>query len=138
IHEGERAQGRRFASRAIPHRPEGRCFPRELMKIVVNEGDGYFSMSRGAFEKYSALKKDCTAPLAEWVADPTEEYFRPRCIRNLDRTDPDLIAVIEQMGAKAAGPDVEFHLIDMPPGATWVVREVCGIEYVQIDGKPVM
>lgn len=110
------------------------------MKIVLNEGDGYFALSRSAFEQYSALKRrrDRTSALDEWIADPTKQSFRPRCIRNLDRTDADLIAVIEQMGAKASGPDVEFHLIDVPPGATCVVREVCGIEYVQIDGKPVM
>ncbi|GAB7543788.1 hypothetical protein CS8_034600 [Cupriavidus sp. 8B] len=60
---------------------------RHIMKIDVNEGDGYFSLSRSALEQHSALKsgRDCMTHLAEWVADPTKQSFRPT------HSDPDRI-----------------------------------------------
>ena len=110
------------------------------MKIVLNAGDGDFSLSPRAFELYSALRSQQKLP-TQWTEKLFEEgirSFRPYCLRELDRTDPDLVAVVEKFGLDAGGPNVEFHVLEVPEGAAWKIRDVCGIEYAEVNGKPMM
>jgi hypothetical protein len=110
------------------------------VKIVLNAGDGDFSLSARAFELYSALRMQRQLP-TQWTEKLWEggvRSIRPHCLRELDRADSDLIAVVEKLGLDAGGPDVQFHVLDVPDGAAWKIRDVCGIEYAEINGKPIM
>ena len=50
---------------------------------------------------------------------------------DIDRTDPDLIAVIEKLGEKANGRCAELSIIEIPDGIEWGIYNYDGIESVE-------
>lgn len=47
-----------------------------------------------------------------------------------DRTDPDLVAVVEKMGRKANGSCAELRVVEIPDGVDWELDEYDGIETI--------
>ena len=47
-----------------------------------------------------------------------------------DRTDPDLIAVIEKLGKLASGPCAKLEIIDIPDGTDYEIMEYDGLEHI--------
>lgn len=48
-----------------------------------------------------------------------------------DRTDPDLIAVIEELGEAANGDHATLEIVDLPPGTMYRITEYDGYESVE-------
>ena len=50
--------------------------------------------------------------------------------RDLARDDPALVAVVEELGAKANGHHAELKVVDIPDNVNWYIEEYDGCEWV--------
>ena len=50
--------------------------------------------------------------------------------RDLARDDPALVAVVEELGAKANGHHAELKVVDIPDNVNWYIEEYDGREWV--------
>ena len=87
------------------------------MKIVINACHGGFSLSLEAKQAYVAKKG---------MTQPVSEFFD----RDLDRDDPVLVAVVEEMGKEANGFCAELKVIEIPDDVEWEVEEYDGLEWI--------
>lgn len=87
------------------------------MKVVINRCFGGFSLSDKAEAMFSARKGiDAGKYLGRM-----EEY----------RSDPDLIAVVEELGTQAAsGRFAELKIVQIPDETDYVISEYDGMESV--------
>lgn len=51
--------------------------------------------------------------------------------RDLERTDPDLIAVVEELKEKADGQFAKLNIVEIPEGVEWGISEYDGQETVE-------
>ena len=111
------------------------------MKVVINRCYGGFGLSDLAFEKLLERKGiafECvenesrlmgnTYYAAGHANKPDRhidcyDYYDNRC-------DPDLVAVVEEMGKAANGWAAELAVVDIPEGIEWHIGEYDGIEHV--------
>ena len=49
---------------------------------------------------------------------------------DLDRTDPELVAVVQELGDKANGRCAELKVVDIPDDVEWQIEEYDGSEWV--------
>ena len=98
------------------------------MKVVINRQYGGFSVSREAME-FMASNGNAIAQEALSDAAPDETDFWEFTDDSL-RSDPDLVAAVETLGAKADGVCASLKIVDIPDGVSWVVGEYDGMEYV--------
>lgn len=60
-----------------------------------------------------------------------EQYKREHLDnREIPRDDPDLVAVVEELGAKADGFCAELKVVEIPDGVEWQIEEYDGKEWV--------
>jgi len=83
------------------------------MKIVINDCYGGFGLSDAALERYNTL------------TGKSVEYFW-----DLERDDPVLVQVVEQMGEVANGKYSELKIVEVPDGVKWYIHEYGGMEHV--------
>ncbi len=98
------------------------------MKIVINTYFGGFSLSRKAIEL--ARKKG-----AEWalenslhtllVEDDWDYYFP-----EVERNDPILVDVVEELGEEANGNSATLGIVEIPDDVEWIIEEDEGREWV--------
>jgi hypothetical protein len=50
--------------------------------------------------------------------------------RDLNRTDPRLIQVVEELGAEASGRHSKLIIVDVPDGVEWEIEDYDGSEHV--------
>lgn len=131
------------------------------VKIVINKCFGGFSLSPAATKAYYARKgKECYFFRENYEADrdsperwtavtdvPTREdsmhvqaFSKPEVdwsgghwlsSRPDDRADPDLVAVVEELGEEAAsGSLAKLRIVEVPDGVDWELDEYNGIEHV--------
>lgn len=50
--------------------------------------------------------------------------------RDVDRNDPVLIQVVEEMGEKSYGRFAELKIVEIPDGVDWQIDEYDGLEWV--------
>ena len=84
-----------------------------MQKIVVNACYGGFSLSWRAEELYEKLS-----------GKKVEYHY------DIDRSDPHLVQVVEELGARANGVHADLLIVEIPDGVQWEVVEYDGIEYV--------
>ncbi len=84
------------------------------MKLVVNNCYGRFGLSPKAQERYWGLKGK-------------EEFARSETI---ERHDPVLVRVVEEMGKAADGWRARLTVIEIPDGVDYVIRDYDGMEWV--------
>lgn len=60
------------------------------------------------------------------------EWWTLHCIDNRpdDRADPDLVAVVEKLGAKADGACARLKVVEVPDGVEWEIDEYDGNEHI--------
>lgn len=58
---------------------------------------------------------------------PRESYWYEG---NLDRDDPDLIAVVEELGERANGRCAELEVVEIPDDVKWEIDDYDGIETI--------
>ena len=125
-----------------------------VQKIVINKCFGGFGLSEEADLALAARKGVTLYELDEsfgsksYATVPKEEYDRLEkesrktkdfslinglfwnC-RDCGRDDPDLVAVVEELGVeKASGPYAELKVVEIPDGVDWEIYESEGVEAI--------
>ena len=110
------------------------------MKVVINDCYGGFGLSDEAITRYAEIKGIQLWPetseyghTIHWTCPPEErqdghgphldEYL-------LDRDDPVLIQVVEELGAKADGKYAKLKIVEIPDWVRWQVSEYDGNEWI--------
>jgi len=83
------------------------------MKIVINKRYGGFGLSSEALELYQ--KKTGKLNVSKY---------------NIERNDPSLVEVVNELGPKANGPLARLVIVEVPDDVAWDIEEYDGIEWV--------
>lgn len=116
------------------------------MKVVINSCYGGFELSDLAFEKVLDRKgikwEKQTNRYGTFVdyfyaghLGDDDHYLSSYYILNDDRSDPDLVAVVEEMGEQANGQHAKLKVIEVPDEVKWHVEEYEGIEWIAEDHR---
>lgn len=130
-----------------------------MKKIVINTCFGGFGLSEEAMFAYAKRKGITLYPEqrtfgASYFTVPKEErvtntakpwddmtleerrafnkaYAKQRLYdKEIPRDDPDLIAVVEELGERANAPVASLKVIEIPEDATWEIDEYDGREHI--------
>ena len=82
-------------------------------RLESKEGEAFYSMSMDERKEYNQKHSEQT-----W-------YYR-----DVDRNDPTLVEVVEQMGDAASGRHAELAVVEIPEGVQWEIEEYDGREHV--------
>jgi hypothetical protein len=105
------------------------------MKVVINRCYGGFSLSDEAKElylkkkdlKFSKEKSQYFSLVGyEYNVEGNEHWYE----RDIERNDPVLVEVVEQLGDKANGSCAELDVIEIPDDVDYVVEEYDGKEWI--------
>ena len=112
-------------------------------KVVINRCYGGFSLSEKAFVEYLKRKGiNCVTEVNEfgWVdfyknsiSDENYishyDYVSPRNLNT--REDPDLIAIIEEMGEESFGLVASLKIVEIPDDVEYEITEFDGLETIR-------
>lgn len=123
------------------------------MEVVVNKCYGGFGISPDAIlalikRNAKCIKVESVEGLGVEHTSPFKEgyeivYFGGLCkdgkYYNLEsyydnrsvRTDPDLIAVVKELGDEAEGKHARLRIVEIPDDITWEIHDYDGIETVR-------
>lgn len=102
------------------------------MKVVINRCYGGFGLSHEAIMRYAELKgfenfrfeKGDSFSDHYYIGDENFYGF------DLERNDPVLVQVVEELGENADGKFAELRIVDIPDGISWEISEYDGLEKV--------
>lgn len=63
-----------------------------------------------------------------WPGGNAHRAYFQSC--DLERDDPDLVAVVEELNGKASGRFAKLEVVDVPDDAQWEIAEYDGLEHV--------
>ena len=84
------------------------------MKIVINSCFGAFGLSDKALDLYCALKG----------------YQQIDACHEIERNDPFLIQVVEELGFEASDLFSELKVVEIPDDVDWIIQDYDGREWV--------
>ena len=87
-----------------------------MQRIVINKCYGGFGLSDKALDLYKTKSG----------ADKNDAVYD----REIERDDPNLIEVIEELGPMAYGDCAELKIVSIPDDVEWVIEEYDGIEWI--------
>ena len=82
------------------------------MKVVINKCYGGFGLSEQAQNRFAEL------------AGKRPFWFE------IERDDPALVQVVEEMGAAANSAGATLKIVTLPDGVLWEVQDYDGFEYI--------
>jgi hypothetical protein len=82
------------------------------MKIVINSCYGGFSLSKKAIDRLRELKLEFDY---DW---------------QIERNNPKLVQVVEELGALANGSCAKLKIVEIPDDVEWEIEEYDGSEWV--------
>lgn len=98
----------------------------EQTKHEYKDGeDLYIKIKGDDVQSFSAY--GCFHDLGDVCDKITEDYVD---MRPDDRSDPDLVYVVEKLGEKANGDCAELKIVEIPDGVDWEIEEYDGSEWV--------
>jgi hypothetical protein len=115
------------------------------MKIVINNSFGGFGLSDAAFEIFldrkGILWEKRHREDYDWheyyhaghLGD--DEYYLYSRTMTENRSDPDLVAIVEHFGTKANGDYADLKVVEIPDGVKWHVCEYDGLEHIAEDHR---
>jgi hypothetical protein len=83
------------------------------MKVVINSCFGGFGLSEKALARYNEL------------ANKNAQYYF-----DIERNDPCLVQVVEELGKEAEGEYSVLKIVDIPDDISWHIEQYDGIESV--------
>ena len=92
-----------------------------MTKVAYNGRFGGFGLSREASIRLRELAPD--------IYEDLDPHYAA------DRSDPNLIKVIEEMGESANGSYASLYIANVPDGVPWTINEYDGSESVSVDWK---
>ena len=84
------------------------------MKIVINKCYGGFGLSEAGLQEYKTRK------------GITEDIYQG----DIERNDPDLVQIVEEMGEEADGTFARLKVVDIPDDVDWQIHEYDGVEWI--------
>ena len=119
------------------------------MKVAINRCFGGFGISNEAFERLLDRKGIAfdKVPAEEGRSFVGASYYEAGYAGDNDnhylsdyemcqnRADPDLIAVIEEMGERANSFAAEIAIVEIPDDVKWHIHEYDGLEHVAEDHR---
>ena len=102
-----------------------------VRKIVINKCYGGFSLSDVATEKYLAIKGlEYEKGERQWFG--TNYYVDGDIFLDseIERDDPTLVLVVEQLGEQASGEVARLCVVEIPDDVEWEISEYDGLEHV--------
>ena len=117
-----------------------------MKKVAINTCFGGFGLSDTAFERLLARKGIAFEKVKGESSFMGDTYYRAGHVGvddhflsdysfYKDRADPDLIAVIEEMGAEVNGFAADIRIVEVPVGVKWHIHEYDGLEHVAEDHR---
>jgi hypothetical protein len=116
------------------------------MKIVINKCYGGFGLSHEAMMLYFEIKGIPVYPevypedgdnvsnlVTYW---PVKEEDRvvgevfPLSVYDIERTDPALVKVVEQLGDRASDIYSQLSVVEIPDDVKWMIQDYDGIEWI--------
>ena len=107
------------------------------MKIVINKCYGGFSLSDTAVILYAKKaginiikdEKKSSSFISHYYIDEIKDgnYFSDHFI---ERTDPILIEVVEELGEAADGRCAKLKVLEIPDDVQWQIQEYDGVEWI--------
>ena len=109
-----------------------------MPKIVVNACFGGFGLSHEAIMRYGELA-NLNLLYQEGNSDWDSYYYKNGLAseenyfwdHDIERNDPLLVQVVEEMGKEADGDMAELRIADVPEGIDWYIDEYDGVETVR-------
>jgi hypothetical protein len=113
-----------------------------MTRVAINRCFGGFGISDKAFEKLLERKGIAFDKVDQKVSSlfgasyydagyaGDENHYLSDYDFCQDRADPDLIAVIEEMGEQANSFAADIAIIEIPDDVKWQIHEYDGIEHV--------
>ena len=112
------------------------------MKIVINKNYGCFSLSKEAALLYGEKKGlNIIAKQDEVIKDLCHYYLNEEKEENsfaewdIERTDPALIEVVEQLGDLANTRHTRLKVVEVPDVVKWYILDYDGIEEVHEEHR---
>jgi hypothetical protein len=107
----------------------------EKTKIVINACYGGFSVSNAAMKRYAELMGfEYKAPVKEfytsYVINATGDEISDF---EIDRTDPILVQVVEELGDEANGMCSKLKIVELKKGTLYRIEEYDGFEDIVTD-----
>ena len=81
-----------------------------MQKIAINRRFGGFSLSEEAEKLYKKL---------EGIREDDDWYSQ----YDIERGDPSLIKVIEELGEHANGSSAKLKIVEIPDDVNWVIKD---------------
>ncbi len=125
------------------------------MKIVINACYGGFHPSHKAIMRYAELSGFKLYPYGKGILIsecagyskvpthdlPTHEGFRGEILptipegahfwhRDIERNDPNLVKVVEELGREADTSVSSLKVVEIPDGVEWTIEEYDGFEHI--------
>ena len=94
-----------------------------MQKIVINACYGGFGLSDAAHQALGHERIEYENQYG------VTHHWKPSAL-SLDRDDPALIAIVEELGTAANGDAAELQVIEIPDGVEWEIDEYDGFERV--------
>lgn len=108
-----------------------------MTELVINTCPGHFGLSRLAFlrlrelgNEFALSEPDYGEPWPDSPKTVREKYLGDQFCVDIERTDPDLIFVIRELGADANGMDAKLKIV-MAPHDDYTIHEDDGKETVE-------
>lgn len=95
------------------------------MKIVINKCYGGFGLSKAAIDLYCERKQ-----IDPGMWKETWGFYDQFHDREIERYDPLLVEIVEQLGDKANGKCAELAIVEVPDGIKWLLEEYDGKEWI--------
>jgi hypothetical protein len=107
------------------------------MKIVINKKYGNFSLSEEAVLFYGDKKGLNIIAIRDEVSKDINHYYLNEekeensfCEWEIERTDPVLVEVVEQLGDLADTRHTRLKVVEVPDDVKWYIHDYNGIESV--------
>ena len=106
------------------------------MKIVINRCYGGFGLSEKAIDKIyerkriSFEKKDDQGFVHYFKAGHLGDFDHYLSENDIARDDPDLVAVVEELGNLANSRFSELKVVEIPDNVKWEIDEYDGMERI--------
>jgi len=110
---------------------ETKAFFYRQTKYTVKDGlEGYTRVPADSTEAKGVFINAITVDLGEKTSSMPDDEALWLSDYRLERTDPKLIQVIEELGDEASGPCAKVRVVEIPDGIQFEIDEYDGMEHV--------
>lgn len=110
-----------------------------MPKVVVNSCFGGFGLSEKAIRRYSELKglnlvsiqDEDIMSIRHWYINGIEDNDHYFYCGDLERDDPILVQIVEELGKDADGDFASLRIVDVPDDVKWYIHDYDGKESVR-------